>query len=479
LAANFANFANFRTDQERHGMAKTFMGVKLRKLRSERGMSQIALAHALGISPSYLNQVEQNQRPLTVSLLLKLNRALGVDIQQFSEDEEARLIAALREALADAPEPISLPELQEVATQMPALGRAIVALYRRNLDAAAQLEAMAVRMGDGRTDAAPAAPASRATAFEAVRDFFFAHQNHFDALDRAAEALAEQAGLEGAALAPWLAQRLAEQHQVRMVVSDGGEEGKRLFDPRSRTLRLSRALDAGQQAFQMATQLALLEAGPLMEGLTRAAPFAGDVATVQLARIGLANYFAGALLLPYGPFLRAAETLRHDIDLLGQRFAVGFETVCHRLSTLQRSTDPGVPFFFVRVDRKHLQAPVGHALPLQPHRRHVPAVECLRSVCAARARASTTGAHARWPDLPLDCAHGDKRPIARLRRTRQDVLHRPGLRCAPRASPGVRQGAGPGRPRHSHSDRNGLQGVRTPGMPATRVSVCGQSLGRE
>src|SRR5690606_37224484 len=155
------------------------------------------------------------------------------------------------------------------------LGRAIVALYRRNLDAAAQFEAMAVRMGDGRTDAAPAAPASRATAFEAVQDFFFAHQNHFDALDRAAEALAEQAGLEGAALAPWLAQRLAEHHQVRMVVSDGGEEGKRLFDPGSRTLRLSRALDAGQQAFQMATQLALLEAGPLMEGLTRAAPFAG------------------------------------------------------------------------------------------------------------------------------------------------------------------------------------------------------------
>nr|WP_060984071.1 short-chain fatty acyl-CoA regulator family protein [uncultured Acidovorax sp.] len=332
-------------------MAKTFMGVKLRKLRSERGMSQIALAHALGISPSYLNQVEQNQRPLTVSLLLKLNRALGVDIQQFSEDEEARLIAALREALADAPEPISLPELQEVATQMPALGRAIVALYRRNLDAAAQLEAMALRMGDDRTDATSVAPAVRATAFEAVRDFFFAHRNHFDALDRAAEALAEQAGLEGAALAPWLAQRLLEQHRVRIVVSDDVAAGKRVFDPRGRTLRLSRALDAGQQAFQMATQLALLEADTSIESLTRAAPFAGDSSTVQLARIGLANYFAGALLLPYGSFLRAAETLRHDIDLLGQRFAVGFETVCHRLSTLQRPTDPGVPFFFVRVDR--------------------------------------------------------------------------------------------------------------------------------
>ncbi len=329
-------------------MAKTFMGVKLRRLRSERGMSQIALAHALGISPSYLNQVEQNQRPLTVSLLLKLNRALGVDIQQFSEDEEARLIAALREALADAPEPVSLPELKEVATQMPVLGRAIVTLYRRNLDAAAQLEAMALRMGDDRTDAAPAA---RAMAFEAVRDFFFAHQNHFDVLDRAAEALAEQAGHEGAALAPWLARRLLEQHHVRLVACDGAGDGKRQYDPSSRTLRLSRALDVGQQAFQMATQLALLEADTLIEGLTRAAPFAGDMPTVRLARIGLANYFAGALLLPYGPFLSAAEALRYDIDLLGQRFAVGFETVCHRLSTLQRPSEPGVPFFFVRVDR--------------------------------------------------------------------------------------------------------------------------------
>lgn len=329
-------------------MAKTFMGVKLRRLRSERGMSQTALAHALGISPSYLNQVEQNQRPLTVSLLLKLNRALGVDIQQFSEDEEARLIAALREALADAPESISLPELQEVVTQMPALGRAIVAMYRRNVESAAHLEAMALRMGDDRVEAAPA---SRVTGFEAVRDFFFAHQNHFDALDRAAEALAQQADLAGGALAPWLARRLQERHQVHLVIADSADADKRQYDPRSRTLRLSYTLDAGQQAFQMATQLGLMEAAALIDALTQTAPFAADLPTVRLARIGLANYFAGALLLPYGLFLRAAEALRYDIDLLGQRFAVGFETVCHRLSTLQRPSEPGIPFFFVRVDR--------------------------------------------------------------------------------------------------------------------------------
>ena len=134
-------------------MAKTFMGVKLRRLRSERGMSQIALAHALGISPSYLNQVEQNQRPLTVSLLLKLNRALGVDIQQFSEDEEARLIAALREALADAPEPVSLPELKEDPRFKTALTRTQNApdYFRVQVEALVSITSMA----DGQIVVAP------------------------------------------------------------------------------------------------------------------------------------------------------------------------------------------------------------------------------------------------------------------------------------------------------------------------------------
>ena len=85
-------------------MKKIYMGLRLRRLRAERGMTQVALAQILGLSPSYLNQLEQNQRPLTVAVLLRIHRALGVDIQQFSEDEEARLVAGLREALADAPD---------------------------------------------------------------------------------------------------------------------------------------------------------------------------------------------------------------------------------------------------------------------------------------------------------------------------------------------------------------------------------------
>lgn len=328
-------------------MSKLFMGVRLRRLRAERQMSQIAMAQALGLSPSYLNQLEQNQRPLTVAVLLKINRTLGVDIQEFSEDEEARLVAGMHEALADSPEAITLPELKEVASQMPALGRALIALHRRSLEAAEQLEMMALKLGDDRSGLAPV----RAKPFEVVRDFFFSHQNHFEPLDRAAEALATRAHEHGGPLTDWLSSRLKTEHGVQVMLDRQGHDDKRRFDPDDKVLRVSSALKPSQLAFQLATQLALLEASAEINALVSGPPFASDPASGRLARVGLANYFAGALLLPYGEFLRAAESLRYDIELLQRRFDVGFETICHRLSTLQRTDAPGVPFFFIRVDR--------------------------------------------------------------------------------------------------------------------------------
>lgn len=332
-------------------MSKTFMGVRLRTLRAERGLTQVALAQMLGLSPSYLNQIEQNQRPLTVAVLLRISKTLGVDVQQFSDDEEARLVASMREALADNPggEAVALPELREVASQMPAVARALLALHRRHQEAQERLELMAAELGDGRGDISR----SRPMPFEVVRDFFFAHQNHFDPLDTAAESLAAEARAHGGPLAEWLQQRLLKVHGVRVVPDDeaaGALDSQRRYDPASRVLRLSAGLEPGQQAFQLATQLALLEQAALIESLVAQADF-GDAPAHALARIGLANYFAAAVLLPYGPFLQAAEALRYDIDLLARQFGVGFETVCHRLSSMQRPGASGVPFFFIRVDR--------------------------------------------------------------------------------------------------------------------------------
>ena len=107
-------------------MRKAFMGVRLRRLREEKKLKQIELAQALGISASYLNQLEQNQRPLTVPVLVKINAVFGIDVQLFSDDEEARLITDLRDALSDGSDTISLAEVRELAMNMPAVGRTLI-----------------------------------------------------------------------------------------------------------------------------------------------------------------------------------------------------------------------------------------------------------------------------------------------------------------------------------------------------------------
>lgn len=320
------------------------MGVRLRRLREERKLKQVELADALGISSSYLNQLEQNQRPLTVPVLLKINAVFGIDVQLFSEGEEARLITELRDALSDSAESISVAEIRELAANMPAVGRTLIAQHRRYREAVERNDAMAAQLGDDWISGGPARQP-----FEQVRDYFYARHNHIEPLDDAAERLCAEAGFGPRTVHAGLVNWLEARHGLRIIWNEG-EGSQRRFDPVSRTLHISAHLERGQQAFQMATQLAFLEFGDIIDSLVDDRILAG-VEARGLARVGLANYFAGALILPYRSFLAAAEAEAYDIDRLSRKFGVGFETICHRLSTLQRAEARGVPFFFVRVDR--------------------------------------------------------------------------------------------------------------------------------
>ncbi|SEP41938.1 transcriptional regulator, XRE family [Methylobacterium sp. ap11] len=327
---------------------KTFAGVRLRRLREERRLTQSALAKAIDISPSYLNQIEQNQRPLTVSVLLKLTKILGVDAQLFSEDDEARMVSSLRDIVAEASpeESIATAELREVARQMPAVGRLIQELHARYRTVLDQNAAFSAGIGEDRQ---ADLLAMRPTAYEEVRDIFARNRNYLPALDEAAERIGT-AWPNPTRAAAGLRERLEHRHGVRIASWEDTAPALRSFDPASRVLMLSSRLRPGQQAFQLATQLALLEARDEIDGAVADAGPTTDEAR-KLLRVGLANYFAGALVLPYRAFLAAAEQVRYDIDALSCRFGLGFETICHRLSTLQRPDARGVPFFFIRVDR--------------------------------------------------------------------------------------------------------------------------------
>ncbi|MBF6415639.1 short-chain fatty acyl-CoA regulator family protein [Nocardia cyriacigeorgica] len=330
-------------------MRKMYAGARLRRLREERRMTQAALAKALDLSPSYLNQLERDQRPLTIPVLLKLNSTFDLDVQFFAADSDARLVSDLHEVLVDAAggESAPLTEIEELATRQPEIARLVVAMHRRLRTATDQLDLFSARV------AAPAGAAGVPAPYEDVRDFFYNHHNHIGRLDLAAERLFDECGLSIGSLDRQLARVAEERAGVTVLVRGDGADSsvpKRRYDPDSRTLTLARRLRPGQRAFQIATTLAFLLYGNELDAVLSEAPsLAGESRT--LARIGLANYFAGALVLPYGRFLRSAEELRYDIDLLGLRFEVGFETICHRLSTLQRQGQRGVPFFFVRTDR--------------------------------------------------------------------------------------------------------------------------------
>ncbi|MEU7151947.1 short-chain fatty acyl-CoA regulator family protein [Streptomyces sp. NPDC045456] len=326
-------------------MSKIYAGARLRRLREERGFSQAALARVLAISPSYLNQMEHDSRPLTVPVLLRLTETFGVGPGFFSERDTSRMLADLREALADelAAGRVSPTDLSELASRQPAVASVLLGLGRRNLALTERLAEVAEGRDGGGTD--PAAPLSP---HEEIREFFYRRQNYLHEADTAAEELAAELGIRPGEAGRALTARLTGRHGVRLVDTPDGPLHH--YDPSARVLRLSAGLRPGQRAFRMATQLALLEAG---EELSRPASedFEEGTTAWSLARIGIANYFAAALVLPYGPFHAAAEELRYDIERLTDRFGLGYETVCHRLSTLQRPRRRGVPFSFVRVDR--------------------------------------------------------------------------------------------------------------------------------
>ncbi|NGM13239.1 short-chain fatty acyl-CoA regulator family protein [Verrucosispora sioxanthis] len=319
-------------------VARTFAGARLRRMREERGLSQTELARHLSISPSYLNQIEHDSRPLTVPVLLRITELFGVDPTVFAAHDTPRLVAGLREAL---PGRAGLTELTELATRLPEVAAAVIELHRRYQQADEQLaELVGDRERIGRSP------------HDQVTEFFYRRQNYVPDLDEEAERLAGRMALRRGEVRALLRDRLAQRHGVHVAREDAAALGGELhrYRPQTRTLHLSTSLRAGQEAMRMAAQIALLEFADVIDEIVESEEF-DDVQTQILTRVGLANYFAAALLLPYEHFLAAAEQRRYDIDLLTQHYAMGWETVCHRLSTLQRPRARGVPFSFVRVDR--------------------------------------------------------------------------------------------------------------------------------
>lgn len=329
-------------------MQKTFIGPHLRRLRMERGETQGAMARALGISTSYVNLLENNERSVSVPVMLRLFEVYGIDWRDIADEDGSSQLADLRAIIQDPIFDAGRPDLAQIRAALvhsPTLASAFLTLHRAYQSATDQLLALS-------GSAAGTEPILASSPESAVHNYFRRHRNHFRELEDAAEAFWGSDPFETDEVYSLLKRRLRENLGIVVRVVSVAElpNTLRRHDEARREILLSEALDYPNRVFQLVHVVALIEQRALLDALLARSGLT-DSRGLARCRVELANYFAAAVLMPYGAFLTEARASKYDFDHLATRFGVSFEQACHRATTLQREGAQGVPFFFLRIDK--------------------------------------------------------------------------------------------------------------------------------
>lgn len=328
-------------------MTKTLVGPQLRQLRRAHSQTQADMARALGVSAAYVNLLENNQRSLSVKVLVALTETYGVDWRSLVNDTELSHLSELRAAVRDPVFTSDAPDLQEL--------RAALDHAPRLVEQFLQLHQQHGAMRDKMRALTPGASLSQmlvASPEAGIYQFFRNHDNHFPDLEAAADETREAVGGHRDDIYGNLKRHLKYAHSIDVVTLEIEEmpETLRIFEESTGRLLLSRALDYVNRNFQLAHVLALVGCRDLLDSLVAGASIEGDAGRAR-CRVELANYFAAAFLMPYERVLRLAENTSYDIDYIATTLGVSFEQVCQRLTTLRRPGAQGVPFFFLRIDK--------------------------------------------------------------------------------------------------------------------------------
>ena len=308
-------------------------GPSLRRLRKREGLTQAAMAASLGISPSYLNLIERNQRPLSARVLVQVIERFDFDPRSLREDEAIGGLDGLARRFSDkrfSDLGIDREEIQEFLAAAPQAAAAFARLYDQSGDQQARVEDP---IGEARKAAER-------------------WQNHFADIDHAAEDLADELRLSRGDISAALTERLREKHRlsVRVLPAEVMPGLVNRLDLHARQLQLSEMLPGAARRFQIARQVGSLEQRDAIETLVAGANLPSPEAREKF-REHVTDYLAAALLMPYRRFLRACEQTGYDLAVLQRRFAVSFDQLAQRLTTLQRVGERGLPFFSARFGR--------------------------------------------------------------------------------------------------------------------------------
>lgn len=396
-------------------MVRQLTGYRIRERRRQLGLTQAGVAKKIGISPSYLNLIEANKRTIAGTTLRRITEVLDLDPETLTGRIEQRMVEDLLELAAEPMlRDLDLDEASagDLIGRHPAWANALLACWRGWRDHAQIAGALSDRLNqdpaladavhqmlthvtavkstseilqttedlepDRRkrfhailadestrlTEAVqvlaeffgkPHTRTRSITAAEEVDDLIIERENHFPALEQAAEDLARRVRRHGDVLLGALPGYLATEHGVtitsRSALEASGVRFRNLcaYDADNHTMVFLDHATLPTRQFQMARLAAELGAG---EAIAREIddPCLTSPASRALAFRALASYVASALVFPYDRFHADAVAARYDIEVLRQRYGASFEQVAHRLVTLRRTGQEGIPFGFLRAN---------------------------------------------------------------------------------------------------------------------------------
>ena len=325
------------------------IGPKIKAFRRQLGLQANKLAEELNISPSYLNLIEGGKRKIDGDLLLKICEKLNIELSQLSSKTDINLENTLSEILDDQLfEDLDIlgPEVRDLVGTNPKIGKAIVRLgdilKKKDHEMINKIETISGKIVDNRKNSFPG---------EVISDFLQENKNYFPKLEHFANSIFAKVQKNNRTRYISLCDFLKKEYSiiVKDIIPEEKKPFSKVFNKKTKELLLSDYNSLETKKLHAAAQIAQEGAINLINSYLGKFKFPSEESK-RLTQVALLNYCGAAILMPYKLFHAECKKLKYDLQLLQNTFATSFEQVAHRVTCLQDSKLPGIPFHFLRVD---------------------------------------------------------------------------------------------------------------------------------
>ena len=325
------------------------IGPKIKAFRRQLGIQANKLSDRLGISPSYLNLIENGKRKIDGDLLLKVCEELKIELSDLTNKSELSLISNLSELLGDELfEDLDIlgPEVNDLVNTNPKIARALIKLgdnyKQKGQEIVSKVENISGKIIDGRKASFPG---------EVVSDFLQENKNYFANLEKFAEGIFNRIQINNRATYMALCDFLKTEYGVKVIdlLPEDDKPFSKKYLKNQKELHLSDYVALETKKLYASAQIAQEGAMTIIEDYLSKFKFPSEESK-KLTKVALLNYCGAAILMPYKLFHKECIKQKYDLELLQNTFACTFEQIAHRVTCLQDPKLPGIPFHFLRVD---------------------------------------------------------------------------------------------------------------------------------